>query len=59
MSEKARFTHDITFFDYDARRKRFNTHRELHYMEMIISKVHVAEKPRRGSWGNPGDAYRH
>ena len=39
----------MTFFHYDVRRKRFNTHRELHCMEMNISKDHVAEKPRRGA----------
>ena len=38
----------------DVRGKRFNTHGELHCMEMIISKDHVAEKPR---WG--WDLWRH
>ncbi len=50
VSKSGHFTHDMTFFHHDARRKRFNTHGELHCMEMIISKDHVAEKPRRG-WG--------
>ena len=50
MREMARFTHDMTFFHHDVRRKRFNAHEGSHKMEMIISKDHVAEKPRRG-WG--------
>ena len=48
VSKSGHFTHDMTFFHHDAHRKRFNMHRELHCMEMIISKDHVAEKPRRG-----------
>ena len=48
MREMARFTHDMTFFHHDVRGKRFNAHGELHCMEMIISKDHVAEKPGRG-----------
>ena len=47
MREMARFTHDMTFFHHDVRGKRFNAHEESHDMEMIISKDHVAEKPRR------------
>ena len=47
VSKSGHFTHDMTFFHHDVRRKRFNTHGELHYMEMTISKDHVAEKPRR------------
>ena len=50
VRKKARFTHDMTFFHHDVRRKRFSAHEESHKMEMIISKDHVAEKPRRG-WG--------
>ena len=48
VSKSGHFTHDMTFFHHDVRGKRFNTHRELHCMEMNISKDHVAEKPRRG-----------
>ena len=48
VSKSGHFTHDMTFFHHDVRGKRFNTHMELHCMEMIISKDHVAEKPRRG-----------
>ncbi len=48
VSKSGHFTHDMTFFHHDVRRKRFNTHRESHCMEMNISKGHVAEKPRRG-----------
>ena len=48
VSKSGHFTHDMTFFHYDVRRKRFNTHRELHCMEMTISKDHVAEKPQLG-----------
>ena len=50
VSKSGHFTHDMTFFHHDVRRKRFNAHGELHCMEMIISKDHVAEKSRRG-WG--------
>ena len=50
VRKKARFTHDMTFFHHDVRGKRFNAHEGSHKMEMIISKDHVAEKPRRG-WG--------
>ena len=55
MREMARFTHDITFFHHDVRGKRFNAHEESHNMEMIISKDHVAEAPRRGA--SMGDIY--
>ena len=48
VREMACFTHDMTFFHHDVRRKRFNTHEESHNKEMIISKDHVAEKSRRG-----------
>ena len=48
VRKKARFTHDMTFFHHDVRGKRFNAHEGSHKMEMIISKDHVAEKPRRG-----------
>ena len=48
VSKSGHFTHDMTFFHHDVHGKRFNTHGELHCMEMIISKGHVAEKPRRG-----------
>ena len=48
VRKKARLTHDMTFFHHDVRRKRFSAHEESHNMEMIISKDHVAEKPRRG-----------
>ena len=48
VSKSGHFTHVMTFFYHDVRGKRFNTHGEIHYMEMIISKDHVAEKPRRG-----------
>ena len=48
VSKSGHFTHDMTFFHHDVREKRFNTHGELHCLEMIISKGHVAEKPRRG-----------
>ena len=48
VSKSGHFTHDMTFFHHDVRGKRFNTHRELHCMEMNISKGHVAEKPRAG-----------
>ena len=51
VRELAHFTHDMTFFHHDVRGKRFNTHRELHCMEMTIIKNHVAEKPRRGGVG--------
>ena len=54
VRKKARFTHDMTFFHHDVRGKRFNAHEGSHKMEMIISKDHVAEKPRRG-W----DLWRH
>ena len=54
VSKSGHFTHDMTFFHHDVRGKRFNTHGKLHCMEMIISKDHVAEKPRRG-W----DLWRH
>ena len=54
VSKSGHFTHDMTFFHHDVRGKRFNTHGKLHCMEMIISKDHVAEKPRRG-W----DVWRH
>ena len=54
VSKSGHFTHDMTFFHQDVRGKRFNTHGKLHCMEMIISKDHVAEKPRRG-W----DLWRH
>ena len=54
VSKSGHFTHDMTFFRHDVRGKRFSTHGELHCMEMIISKDHVAEKPRRG-W----DLWRH
>ena len=50
VRKKARFTHDMTFFHHDVCGKRFNAHEGSHKMEMIISKDHVAEKPRRG-WG--------
>ena len=49
VSKSGHFTHDMTFFHHDVRGKRFNTHGKLHCMEMIISKDHVAEKPRRGA----------
>ena len=39
----------MTFFHHDVRKKRFNTHGELHRMEMTISKDRVARKPRRGA----------
>ena len=39
----------MTFFRHDVRGKRFNAHEGSHNMEMIISKDHVAEKPRRGA----------
>ena len=45
---KARFTHDMTFFHHDVRRKRFSTHGKLHSMEITICKDHAAEKPRAG-----------
>ena len=48
VSKSGHFTHDMTFFHHDVRRKRFNTHGELHCMEMTISKDHVADKPGRG-----------
>ena len=32
----------------DVHGKRFNTHGELHCMEMTISKDHMAGKPSRG-----------
>jgi len=48
VSKSGHFTHDKTFFHHDVREKRFNTHMELHCMEMTIIKNHVAEKPRRG-----------
>ena len=54
VRKNARFTHDMMNFHDDVRGKRFNAHGELHCMEMIISKDHVAEKPRRG-W----DLWRH
>ena len=54
VSKSGLFTHDMTFFHHDVRGKRFNTHGELHCMEMTIIKNHVAEKPRRG-W----DLWRH
>ena len=54
VSKSGHFTHDMTFFHHDVCGKRFNTHGKLHCMEMIISKDHVAEKPRRG-W----DVWRH
>ena len=54
VSKSGHFTHGMTFFHHDVRGKRFNTHGKLHCMEMIISKDHVAEKPRRG-W----DLWRH
>ena len=54
VRKKARLTHGMTFFHHDVRGKRFNAHRKSHNMEMIISKDHVAEKPRRG-W----DLWRH
>ena len=54
VSKSGHFTHDMTFFHHDVRRKRFNTHEESHNMEMTISKDHVAEKPGRG-W----DLWRH
>ena len=54
VSKSGHFTHDMTFFHHDVRGKLFNTHGELHCMEMIISKDHVAQKPRRG-W----DLWRH
>ena len=54
VRKKARFTHDMTFFHHDVRGKRFNAHEGSHKMEMIISKDHVADKPRRG-W----DLWRH
>ena len=38
VSKSGHFTHDMTFFHHDVRGKRFNTHGELHCMEMIISK---------------------
>ena len=48
VSKSGHFTHNMTFFHHVVRRKRFNTHGELHCMEMTISKDHVAEKPGRG-----------
>ena len=48
VSKSGHFTHNMTFFHHDVRGKRFNAHEESHDMEMIISKDHVAEKPRRG-----------
>ena len=45
---KAGFTHDMTFFRRDVRRKRFSTHGELYSMEITIRKNHVAEKSRAG-----------
>ena len=54
VSKSGHFTHDMTFFHHDVRGKRFNAHEGSHKMEMIISKDHVAEKPRRG-W----DLWRH
>ena len=48
VSKSGTFTHEMTFFHHDVHGKRFNTHRELHTMEMNISKDSVAEKPRRG-----------
>ena len=48
VSKSGHFTHDMTFFHRDVHEKRFNAHEESHNMEMIISKDHVAEKPRRG-----------
>ena len=54
VSKSGHFTHDMTFFHHDVRGKRFNAHEGSHKMEMIISKDHVAEKPRRGwdLWGH-------
>ncbi len=37
----------------DVRGKRFNTHGELHCMEMTISKDHVAGKSCRGRVKRP------
>ena len=54
VSKSGYFTHNMTFFHRDVRGKRFNTHGELHCMEMIISKDHVTEKPWLG-W----DLWRH
>ena len=54
VSKSGHFTHDMTFFHHDVRGKRFNTHGKLHCMEMIISKDHVAEKPRRGGGTSGG-----
>ena len=48
VSKSGHFTHDLTFIHHDVRGKRFNTHMELHCMEMTIIKNHVAEKPGRG-----------
>ena len=48
VSKSGHFTHDMTFFHHDVRGKRFNAHEGSHKIEMIISKDHVAEKPRRG-----------
>ena len=48
VSKSGHFTHDMTFFHHDVRGKRFNAHEGSHKMEMIISKDHVAEKPRAG-----------
>ena len=45
---KAGFTHDMTFFRHDVRRKRFSTHGKLHSTEITICKDHTAEKPRAG-----------
>ena len=39
----------MTFFHHDVRGKRFNAHEGSHKMEMIISKDHVADNPRRGA----------
>ena len=47
VSKSGHFTHNMTFFYHDVRGKRFNTHKELHCMEMIISKD-LAARPGGG-----------
>ena len=55
---KARFTHDMTFFHHDVRRKRFSTHGKLHIAWKLPSaKTTQRRSPGRGGASGGMDAH--
>ena len=57
VRKKARFTHDMTFFHHDVRRKRFSAHEESHNMEMSSVKTTWQRSP--GGGGTSGGMVAH